>query len=117
MRHHPDLAHPLARRRRFLLRLVGAASLPVMFPGCGRRQQSKHPVNLTPNPVGEAKALLERYAGGEPLGSEREIFDDIVARVTAADADKGARLKAFLDEVVASGKVDVAKAKSLAGSF
>jgi hypothetical protein len=117
MHHLPRDADATPSRRRLLLHIGAATALPFMLTGCGRRQRSKHPVNLTPNPVGEAKSLLESYAGGQTLGSEREVFADLVARVTAADAEKGARLRSFFDEVTASGKVDAAKAKALAGEF
>ena len=104
--------------RRQLLRLIAPAIVPATLAvGCGRGRGTKHQVNMKPDPVVEAKNMLEAYAGGQPLGSEQEIFADLIARVTAADAAKGAALKAFLDETLAKGKVDTAKAKEVAAGL
>lgn len=98
---------------------AAAAALVLLaaLAGCGRGRGTRHEINMTPNPVGEARALLESYAGGQSLGSEREIFNDLVARVTAVDAAKGAALKAFFDDATAKGKVDAAAAKATLGGL
>jgi len=86
--------------------------------GCSRTQQPKMPLTPgVPDPVAEAKSLMESYGAGQPLGSEIMNFDDLVKRVTAADAPKGEKLKAFADEVLKKGKVDAAKAKKLAAEL
>jgi hypothetical protein len=100
-----------------LARLGMTALLFAALAGCGRGRGTKHAINLTPNPLGEARGLLESYAGGQQVGSELTFFDDLVTRVTAADAAKGAKLKAFCDEVAAKGAVDKAKAKALLDDF
>lgn len=109
-------SRPLAIRSA-MGRMAICVVLVAALAGCGRGRGTKHDVNLTPNPLGEARSLLQSYAGGQPVGSELTFFDDLVKRVTAADAAKGAKLKAFCDEVAAKGAVDVAKAKALAGEF
>jgi len=65
-----------------------------------------------PGPIDEAKTLIQRYANGEPMGSEAMVFDDLVKRVTAADAGKGAKLKKYLDSAQKRG-VDATAAKAL----
>lgn len=101
-----------------LLLVLGLMAVPVAcVVGCGRGRGTKHEINMKPDPVGEARSLLQAYAGGQPLGSEQEIFTDLITRVSAADAAKGASLKAFLDESAAQGKVDAAKAKELAAGL
>jgi len=104
-------------RRSFFHVLVPLLVPAACVAGCSRGRGTKHAVNMTPDPVGEARNMLTAYAGGQPLGSEQEIFADLVTRVTAADAAKGAALKAFLDDIIAKGKVDAAKAKELAAGF
>lgn len=65
-----------------------------------------------PGPVEEAKALVQRYADGQPMGSEAMVFEDLAQRVIAADAAKGAKVKKFLDDTQKKG-VDVNAAKAL----
>lgn len=102
---------------RLLLVFILVAVPATCTVGCSRGRGTKHEVNMKPDPVVEARNMLEAYAGGQPLGSEQEIFADLIARVSAADAAKGASLKAFLDETMAKGKVDAAKAKQVAAGL
>jgi len=74
------------------------------WPGAGSSQ--------APSPIEQAKAIVQRYADGEPLGSEAMGFDDIVQQVTAADAGKGAKVKKFFDDIQKRG-VDASAAKAL----
>lgn len=86
--------------------------------GCSQAQTPKMPLTpAAPDPVAEAKSLLEAYGGGQPLGSESVSYEDLIKRVTAVDAGKGAKLKAFADEALQKGKVDAAKAKKLAAEL
>ncbi len=94
-----------------LLPLFFVAALAI---GCGGTVQDKvmTGTGTGPGPVDEAKALIKRYADGEPMGSEAMVFDDLAQRVTAADAGKGAKVKKFLDDAQKKG-VDAAAAKAL----
>jgi hypothetical protein len=86
--------------------------------GCSRTKAPKMPLTpVAPDPVAEAKSLLDAYGGGQPLGSESVNYEHLINRVTAVDAGKGAKLKAFADEALQKGKVDAAKAKKLAAEF
>ena len=44
-------------------------------------------------------------------------FDDLVARVSGVDADKGAKLEQFLDKAKTSGRVSQSAAKKLLAEF
>ena len=94
-----------------LLPLFLVAALTI---GCSATVQDKvmTGTGTAPGPVDEAKSLIKRYADGEPMGSEAMVFDDLVQRVTAADAGKGAKLKKFLDDAQKRG-ADTAAAKAL----
>jgi hypothetical protein len=94
-----------------LLPLLLVAALTI---GCSATVQDKVMTGsgTAPGPVDEAKSLVNRYADGEQMGSEAMVFDDLVQRVTAADAGKGAKLKKFLDDAQKKG-VDAAAAKAL----
>ena len=66
---------------------------------------------FTPDAINEAKALLGNYAAGQPVGSESEGFETLVQRVKDVDQDKAAELRKFLDDAIAKGAVNPAKAK------
>ncbi len=97
---------------------VAILCLVLAVAGCSRAQTPKMPLTpAAPDPVAEAKSLLEAYGGGQPLGSESVSYEDLIKRVTAVDAGKGAKLKAFADEALQKGNVDAAKAKKLAAEL
>lgn len=95
-------------------RVLAAALVVVGCLGCGgggakdRRWDVKA---AAPDPVGEARALVQRLADGAQVGSEAEGFPDLVRRVTEADAAKGEKLKKLLET---RGGPDAAAAKALA---
>ena len=84
--------------------------------GCSATTQNKV-LQYTPDPVAEARAVVQGYANGQPIGSEMGTYDDLVSRVTAADADKGAKLKQYLNEIKKTGRADAAKAKKMLADF
>lgn len=62
--------------------------------------------------VDQAKAILDRYAKGEPMGSEAATFSDLVENIRKTDPDKAAILeKGFADIQKASpqGRASIAK--------
>ena len=95
-------------------RLVALAIAVSLAVGCSGTVQDKVMTGAAqaPNPLGEAKALVQRYADGGELGSEAMNFDDVIQRATAADAGKGAKIKKFLDDTRKKG-VDASAAKAL----
>lgn len=104
--------------RRQAIVLLVMPCLAAAAAGCSRQQVPKQPLTpAPPDPLGEARALLTSYAGGQPLGSESINYEDLIRRVTAVDAEKGAKLMAFADEALQKGKVDAAKAKKLAAEL
>ena len=84
--------------------------------GCSATTQNKV-LQYTPDPVAEARAVVQGYANGQPIGSEMGTYDDLVSRVTAADADKGAKLKQYFAEIKKKGSADAGKAKKMLTEF
>ena len=89
--------------------------LAIVVTGCSGGVKDRE-LPFTPDPVGEAKAILSGYASGQPVGSESLVFDTLVARVSAVDPAKGAALRKFFDGVAKRG-ADRAKAKALLDSW
>lgn len=87
----------------------------VSVAGCAQRVDRQ--IAFTPDPVAEARSILQAYAGGQAVGSEVAGFDDLLARVQGVDASKGTKLKDFLDEVRKTGRANAAKAKKLLGEL
>lgn len=98
---------------RFSASLVMAA---VFVAGCTARVRDRE-LPFTPDPVAEAKAILNGYAAGQAVGSESMMFDDLVARVSAVDQAKGAELRLFFDDLAVRRGPDRAKAKALAEAW
>lgn len=95
--------------------VVGLAALA----GCTKTDpgQLDRVIQNAPDPVGEARSLLQQYASGSPIGSEGSMFDDLVARVKAADPAKGEALAAFIGDIQKSPAGLAGKAKKVLESF
>lgn len=65
------------------------------------------------DPIAEAKAMLTNYSKGAPVTSEAESFPDLVSRVKAKDAAKGAILEKGFKEILANKSGAKAKADEL----
>ena len=63
--------------------------------------------------VDEAKQILQNYANGAPLTSEAAGFPDLITRVKAEDAAKGAELEKGLAQIQAQPNNRASIAKSL----
>ncbi len=87
-----------------------------MLTGCSGGVRDRE-LPFTPDPVAEAKAILNGYAAGQAVGSESMMFDDLVARVSAVDQAKGAELRRFFDDLAVRRGPDRAKAKALAEAW
>jgi len=98
---------------RFVFSCLMAIALPV-FGGCnsGVVQDQILEAN-TPDPIAEARSLLNAYVTNPAVGSEAMDFDDLVSRVSGVDAEKGAKLEQFLTKAKKSGRVNQAAAKKL----
>lgn len=97
----------VARRRHWAILAVA-----VLCGGCSGGVKDRE-LPFAPDPVAEAKSLLGGYASGQPAGSESEMFDDLVARVSAVDQAKGVELRDFFAEIKAKRVPDRAKARAL----
>ena len=51
------------------------------------------------------------------MGSEAIDFEDLISRVSAVDAGKGAKLKDFLDKAKRQGRASQSAAKKLLAEF
>ena len=58
------------------------------------------------DPVEIASNMLEGYVQGQPVGSEAEGFQEMIASVTTVDAEKGGELTTFIDSIARPGGVD-----------
>lgn len=92
-------------------RIVALFAGALVHMGCSAGVQDRV-LPFKPDPVGEAKAIVNAYVSGQGLGSESSAFDDLVARVAAVDGAKGAQLRAFFDATLQRGP-DKARAKAL----
>lgn len=92
--------------------LAGFTWIALMASGCSPTVKDQV-LPFTPDAVNEAKALLNNYAAGQPVGSESEGFDTFVQRVAEVDQAKAAELRAFFDDAMAKGVANRAKAKEL----
>lgn len=105
----------------FLTLVAAAACGMIMAGGFGCTKldpgQRDRMINNVPDVVREARSALEFYARGNPLGSESEMLDDLVARVTKVDETRAAKLAAFLAEIRTSSSGLSAKARKALEGF
>ena len=101
--------------RRIVLSLLVVPSVAVTG-GCNPEVETKV-IAVKPNPTGEARAMLESYANGQPVSSEAAGYDDLVARLKAADPAKGEALAKFVDETRRAPAGVAERAKKLLESF
>ena len=55
--------------------------------GCSATTQNKV-LQYTPDPVAEARSVVQGYANGQPIGSEMSTYDEKTGRADAAKAKK-----------------------------
>lgn len=68
--------------------------------GCTPRAPGEKDIEVKArDPLAEAHTILERYAKGQPMGSEAQSFPKLVEDVKAKDAQKGEILEKGLDEL------------------
>ena len=105
----------MSRIRMSVFLLLVASSIAVTV-GCNPEVETKV-IAVKPNPTGEARAMLESYANGQPVSSEAAGYDDLVARLKAADPAKGEALAKFVDETRKAPAGVAERAKKLLESF
>ena len=83
-----------------LAMLMAAGIVSLAASGCAKTDpgQRDRVIENAPDPVGEARSVLQAYAAGGPMGSEASMFDDLTARVKA-----GAMVKALAPIVGGGG--------------
>lgn len=89
------------------------------LPGCAKVDpgQVDRVIKNAPDPVGEARSVLQAYAAGGPMGSEASMFDDLTARVKAVDAAKAEVFATFAKEAMQSPEGLAERAKKALASF
>ena len=112
----PTSSGRVAYRPAFLILGTLLFGTTLLAAGCSATTQNKV-IQYTPDPVAEARSVVQGYANGQPIGSEMGTYDDLIGRVTAANADKGAKLKQYLSEIKKTGRADAAKAKKMLADF
>ena len=99
-------------RRTFCLLAVFALS--TFAAGCNRAPREETiEVKPSNDPLEPARALLERYARGEPLGSEVTSFPQLVEDVRKVDPVRADILEKGLAEIQKNPSARAAKAKEL----
>lgn len=82
--------------------------------GCGDGARRPQQIQASAgSALTEAKSVLENYARGQSLASEVEGFPNLIERVKAEDAAKGAILEKGLNDIRKSPASAGAKAKEL----
>lgn len=104
--------------RSHTVQIVAASLVCAVGLGCnpGVVKNQKLKANA-PDPIADARSLLQSYSENPVVGSEASEFGDLIEKVTAVDRDKGAALKAFLDDVAKTGKVSRSETKKLLANF
>jgi hypothetical protein len=94
---------------------VGLVAASLGLSGCGGGETPQVQTYEAPqaDPLTEAKAILNNYAGGMPVTSEAESFSDLAARVKEKDPTKGEVLEKGLAEIKANPSTAQTKAKEL----
>jgi hypothetical protein len=97
-----------------LICLTFAFGLVFAVVGCGGSvQEETITVQASNDPLNEPRSILERYADGQPIGSEVSTFADMVARVEKVDSTRAAILREGLAEIetaAPSARAGLAKA-------
>jgi len=96
---------------------VAVSLLSACFAAVGCSDPGKpvrrYTLKNAPGPLDEVRALLERYAGGQPVGSESVNFELVVARVREADPARAAVIEEGLAAIAKSPTQAAARARGL----
>lgn len=104
-------------RRMFFLLLVMAVSLPWLGCGGSSTQQPRAIPVVQQTGLDQARQLLQGYVDGNPVGSEADMYGDIVSAVREEDSAKADILEAGLNEIAANPSIASRKAKELLGEL
>ncbi|MFO0817501.1 MAG: hypothetical protein U1A77_06140 [Pirellulales bacterium] len=86
--------------------------------GCGGTvKEEQIQVKTATDPLANAKTALQRYADGQPLGSEVTMFDFMVEELKKVDPAKADILKEGLDGIKATPAQAATKAKETLGKL
>lgn len=83
--------------------------------GCGGSAKPVKTFTMTraPGPLDEVRALLVRYAEGQPVGSEATNFEGLVARLREHDPASAATLEEGLAAIVQSPATAASRSRTL----
>ncbi len=91
---------------------VGVLMLAAGLVGCGSGTKEES-IAVKADPMLQVKSTLERYASGQPLGSEVTSYDYMINEVRKIDPAKADTLKAGLEDIQNTKGSPAAKAKEL----
>ncbi len=91
--------------------LVGL-TLAVLAVGCSQSAREKD-IEIKTDPLAEPRTILQRYAEGQPLGSEVTSFPQLVENVRKADPARAEILEKGFKEIEKSPAARAATAKGL----
>jgi hypothetical protein len=74
--------------------------------GCNDKPDRAYPVQKTPA-LDRAKAVLQRYADGQPMSSEATSFGDIITEVRAENPGKADILETGWEEIKKAPKSEL----------
>lgn len=105
-------------KSRWSVLICAVALLATCGIGCGSGVVQDQILEANaPDALADARSLLSSYAANPAVGSEAMDFEDLITRVTAADAGKGAKLKDFLTKAKQQGRASQSTAKKLLAEF
>jgi hypothetical protein len=105
---------PLSARAIAVLAPCALTVVSLGLAGCGGGPVKEETIQVQKiSAIEEAKQILQNYANGAPLTSEAASFPDLITRVKAEDAAKGAELEKGLSQIQAQPNNRASIAKSL----
>jgi hypothetical protein len=94
--------------------LLGLAVMLMALAGCvGSVKEETIEVKAANDPLHEPRLILERYAAGQPLGSEVMSYPNLVANVRKVDPPRADILEKGLADIQKAPASRSAKAKEL----
>ncbi len=113
-RHKEQARKAIIMARRMCWLVLAAVTLaPLIGCGGGTSQKPRTIKVVEQTGLQQARQLLERYAAGNPVGSEAESYGDIVSAVREEDAAKADILEAGLNQIRANPAMAPRKAREL----
>lgn len=101
--------------RRFPCGVAAVGLVVLAVAGCGGTTKPVKTYTMAQplRPLDELRALLEGYAGGQPVGSEATGFAGLVGRIREVDPQRAGMVEEGLAEIVHSPATAAARARRM----